>query len=571
VDPENGDYQLGPGSACADKGNDAAVPPDVDTDLAGEPRFVDADADGEATVDLGAYEFPETCYGVEIHVPAEYMTIQEAIDVACFNDEIIVQPDVYEEVINLRGKPITLRGSGGRDVTTIDGTGLDSSVIVCTGGEDADTVIEGFTITGGTGTWDKYMEDKEGGGMLVRRASPAVVDCRFVANSVAGLGGDARGGAVCIQLGSPTFTDCVFEENSSEHDGGAVCVEAYDTYGFAASNPTFSGCDFISNVASDDGGAIDAYIDGESTLAFSDCTYSMNSSADDGGAMRLDGHGAIGVSSCAFTDNAAANAGGAALVYVDAEGISFTACSFDSNQAHFGGALMCSAGDEDADLTVDHCNFTGNLGDYAGGAVMVVDCSLSLSNCEFTQNSSAWGGAVLGLGDDANYFITATDCTFAQNDADYGGGLYCHDWGVTALIGCDFINNTAYRGAGLRISFAYVDLIDCSFRENAAADIGGGVGNLEGYLTVGTTLFCANQPDHIEGQFVDGDGNQFLDECPIDCPGDVTGDEFVNIDDLFAVLGAWGDCDDCAEDTNQDGVVNIDDLFAVLGSWGPCP
>jgi hypothetical protein len=50
----------------------------------------------------------------------------------------------------------------------------------------------------------------------------------------------------------------------------------------------------------------------------------------------------------------------------------------------------------------------------------------------------------------------------------------------------------------------------------------------------------------------------------------VNGDGNVDIDDIFAVLAAWGPCDDCPEDINDDGVVDIDDLFDVLAQWGPC-
>ena len=48
---------------------------------------------------------------------------------------------------------------------------------------------------------------------------------------------------------------------------------------------------------------------------------------------------------------------------------------------------------------------------------------------------------------------------------------------------------------------------------------------------------------------------------------DVNDDGVVNIDDVFAVLGAWGDCPGCPEDVNEDGVVDIDDLFEVLANW----
>ena len=56
-----------------------------------------------------------------------------------------------------------------------------------------------------------------------------------------------------------------------------------------------------------------------------------------------------------------------------------------------------------------------------------------------------------------------------------------------------------------------------------------------------------------------------------DCPEDINDDGKVNIDDVFEILGAWGPCDGCLEDVDDNGQVNIDDLFAVLGAWGPCP
>ena len=63
LDPEGDDYRLSPASPCIDAGDNTAVPADVDTDLDGNPRFVD-NPDTEDTgfgeppiVDMGAYEF----------------------------------------------------------------------------------------------------------------------------------------------------------------------------------------------------------------------------------------------------------------------------------------------------------------------------------------------------------------------------------------------------------------------------------------------------------------------------------------------------------------------------------
>jgi hypothetical protein len=54
------------------------------------------------------------------------------------------------------------------------------------------------------------------------------------------------------------------------------------------------------------------------------------------------------------------------------------------------------------------------------------------------------------------------------------------------------------------------------------------------------------------------------------CPADVNDDDTVDVNDLFAIINAWGPCDDCAEDINDDGLVNVDDLFELINNWGPC-
>ena len=40
-----------------DAASNEALPEDINTDLDGNPRFIDGDDDGVAEVDLGAYEF----------------------------------------------------------------------------------------------------------------------------------------------------------------------------------------------------------------------------------------------------------------------------------------------------------------------------------------------------------------------------------------------------------------------------------------------------------------------------------------------------------------------------------
>ena len=79
-----------------------------------------------------------------LNVPGDYETIQAAIDDAVNGDEIEVGPGTYNEAINYLGKAVRLYSSGGPEFTTIDASGLDSSVVSCVSGEDENTILEGL-------------------------------------------------------------------------------------------------------------------------------------------------------------------------------------------------------------------------------------------------------------------------------------------------------------------------------------------------------------------------------------------------------------------------------------------
>ena len=56
-------------------------------------------------------------------------------------------------------------------------------------------------------------------------------------------------------------------------------------------------------------------------------------------------------------------------------------------------------------------------------------------------------------------------------------------------------------------------------------------------------------------------------------PGDLDGNGTIDVDDLLALLGAWGPCDDpcpptCTADLNDDCFVGVDDLLTLLANWG---
>ena len=127
--------------------------------------------------------------------------------------------------------------------------------------------------------------------------------------------------------------------------------------------------------------------------------------------------------------------------------------------------------------------------------------------------------------------------------------------GGNAIIGANWADS-AYIFGGLNGE-------DCN--ENGAIDacdiLGGGALDCN-------ANFVPDDCDIADGTSEDTNENGIPDEC--ECPGDVNGDETVNVTDLLALLAAWGESD-VPEDINDDGIVNVADLLLLLAAWGDCP
>ncbi|MCP4211780.1 MAG: hypothetical protein GY764_09920, partial [Halieaceae bacterium] len=163
-----------------------------------------------------------------INVPADYTTIQAAVDAASNGDEILVAPGTYTDtqdghVVDMKAKAITLRSTDGAAVTIIDGQNARRG-IACYQGETNATVIDGFTITNGFGVEYDYngdgdidwWEDDGGGIYCWYSSSPTITDCTITNNTASSGGGGAF-------LWDSVLTDCTISNNAANYGGGIYC------------------------------------------------------------------------------------------------------------------------------------------------------------------------------------------------------------------------------------------------------------------------------------------------------------------------------------------------------------
>jgi parallel beta-helix repeat protein len=164
--------------------------------------------------------------------------------------------------------------------------------VVTSSGCDLNTVLEGFTITGGN-AYGTNPEDR-GAGMYNNNSSPAVTNCRFSGN-IAAYGGGGMGNE---SNSNPIVTNCTFSGNIALYGGGGM--------GNVSSSPIVTNCTFSGNTVSNSGGGIGNV---SSSPTITNCTFSGNSANFYGGGMFNDNSSPI-VTNCTFSGNTATYDGG---------------------------------------------------------------------------------------------------------------------------------------------------------------------------------------------------------------------------------------------------------------------
>ena len=153
-------------------------------------------------------------------------TIQEQIDAAVEGEIVLVYPGTYVENINFNGKNITLRSTYGPEVTIIDGNANGSTVTFDSG--ETNAVLNGFTITGGSGTLNEEGHFV-GGGIACRfNSTPTLMNLIIDGNNA--VGDSATGGGIICSFGSDALIqDVIIRNNEADYSAGFCAYEASPT------------------------------------------------------------------------------------------------------------------------------------------------------------------------------------------------------------------------------------------------------------------------------------------------------------------------------------------------------
>ncbi len=151
-----------------------------------------------------------------INIPGDHSTIQAGIDAASDGDTVLVAEGTYLENIRFIGKAITVASQFILDGDTshisrtiIDGSQPEdpdsASVVIFGDGEDSTTVLCGFTVTGGKGTYytdTLFSNHRIAGGILVAPGSGGKIEYNIIRdNHLTSDSIPIWGGGIMILLG----------------------------------------------------------------------------------------------------------------------------------------------------------------------------------------------------------------------------------------------------------------------------------------------------------------------------------------------------------------------------------
>jgi hypothetical protein len=435
-----------------------------------------------------------------INVPADQPTIQGGIDAAADGDTVLVADSSYVENIYFKGKAITVASyfiiDG--DTTHIDSTIIDGSqpshpdsgsVVFFVSGEDTNSVICGFTITGGTGTMYDATE-RVGGGIFCCSSDARILHNKILDNHVAtsvdvlgaGIssypwGNDqyviiehnvirsntatagvyALGGGICLPQGRICYNrisqnNCVAEPgtNGGAGGGGIFCASSQNAWRDmyiigntiahnSCNSDEFSGGGGVTIW----GGVIVRIMD--NIINYNELGLANNTDSCQGVGIRLvytPEPSVIQDNIISYNKIIRGTGAGGGIICISTNDLQIRDNTFEGNYTTWGGGIFIAR--SKGDIIFGNI-FHMNKAIYQGGGIYGQNSETLICKNLFAQNEGPVnGGAIkveqLSETDPGTYHIINN--TMTGNIAPRGGGLYSQNTTTFAL------NNILWNNAG---------------------------------------------------------------------------------------------------------------------------
>ena len=384
-----------------------------------------------------------------IHVPGDQSTIQAGIDAAQDGDTVLVAVGIWVENIDFLGKQITVSSEEGPALTIIDG-GSSGSVVTFAGGETRSALLQGFTITDGTGTdISGYLY---GGGIICRLGSSPTISGNIVSYNYAEIGS----GISCIDSSPRIFNNTISENTASAGGGistyGHNCIPQIDQNTISENTANFAG-----------GGIVCSFY---STPTLAGNTIRGNISAFEGGGINCQFNSSPLIIGNLITQNSSGDYyeyGGAGIVVWDQAFATITNNTITNNISGYeaGGVWIMDSGY----ALISGNNISHNRADYKGGGIcfsvpqtahpdipwMLSDNARSKHFRIVAQEYSSKTGSPRRGADGRKRGVetkTVINNLVNGNIAGASGGIHKSDSGLVQIINNTIIHNTATSGAG---------------------------------------------------------------------------------------------------------------------------